>query len=59
MDDASTHVIFYQGYWHLVLRDNLVPSDSPAYWQSTATGETVCIVGHEERILELKEIPYV
>lgn len=51
MGDISTHVIFYQAYWHLVYQDD----DEPE-WRSTADFNIVCKVGEEEKLLQLSEI---
>ena len=51
MGDCSTHVIFYQAYWHLVFQDD----DEPE-WRSTTYFNVICKVGKEEKSYKLEDI---
>ena len=51
MGDCSTHVIFYQAYWHLVYQDD----DEPE-WRSTSDFNIICKIGEEEKSYKLEDI---
>lgn len=49
MGDPSTHLIFYNAYWRLVYEED-------KYWVDTETGNNICLVGKEKKLLDLKEV---
>ena len=55
MGDCSTHVIFYQGYWHLVYQ-LVYQDDNKPEWKSTYDFNVVCEVGEEEKSYKLENI---
>lgn len=48
MGDPSTHAIRCLGYWYLVYSNGEV-------WIDSKTHETVCHIGHEERLISLED----
>lgn len=48
MGDASTHVIFYQAYWHLVFEED-------GDWVGTQDFSVICKMGAEEKIIKLED----
>jgi len=46
MGDPSTHVIFYQGYWHLAILEH-------GHWVDTKDFSIICVETDSERVVTL------